>query len=289
MIGGLLRLVTVDEQGRPTRWRVPRADLPKPVVTELDVFVARRLLMTDTLNDTVVIGVAHEAFLSAWPPLAQAIGENASALRARRTLEQAAAQWHENGSPRERLWSGGQLAAAVTDIGARLSVASASSVSHTQPDVSASVLGRRHSPSRWLTQRRRVLITSRVDISSIARQFLHTSIHRDRIRRRRALTVLCVLLTGALLAAGIAVGQQHTAQQQLNVATARLLDTQANNLMESDADTALKLSIAAHRLNPDEETHTNLVNNLITTRYAGILTGHTNTVTSVAFPRTGAP
>ena len=30
----LLRLVTVDEQGRPTRWRVPRAELSEPVLAE---------------------------------------------------------------------------------------------------------------------------------------------------------------------------------------------------------------------------------------------------------------
>jgi hypothetical protein len=38
----LLRLVTVDEQGRPTRWRIPRNELPAPVATELDAVVARR-------------------------------------------------------------------------------------------------------------------------------------------------------------------------------------------------------------------------------------------------------
>ncbi|MGH3771483.1 MAG: toll/interleukin-1 receptor domain-containing protein [Pseudonocardiaceae bacterium] len=54
IIGGLLRLVTVDEQGRPTRWRVPRDELPEPMARELDVFVARRLLTTDTHNGTVV-------------------------------------------------------------------------------------------------------------------------------------------------------------------------------------------------------------------------------------------
>ncbi|MGQ0779318.1 MAG: toll/interleukin-1 receptor domain-containing protein [Pseudonocardiales bacterium] len=99
VIAGLLRLVTVDEQGRPTRWRLRRDELPAAVVTELDAFVARRLLSTDTDNGTVVIGVAHEAFLSAWPPLAAAIRDNVSALRARRAIEHAAAEWHANHRP----------------------------------------------------------------------------------------------------------------------------------------------------------------------------------------------
>jgi hypothetical protein len=60
------------------------------VVTELDAFVERRLLSTDDANGSGVIGVAHEAFLSDWPPLRDAIIENALALRACRAIELAA-------------------------------------------------------------------------------------------------------------------------------------------------------------------------------------------------------
>ncbi|MEO7193836.1 MAG: TIR domain-containing protein, partial [Pseudonocardiaceae bacterium] len=274
VIAGLLRLVTVDEQGHPTRWRIPRQDLPTPVLTELDAFVTTRLLTTDTSNGTVVIGVAHEAFLSAWPPLAQAIAVNASALRARRAVEQAATPWREHGRPRQRLWSGGQLAAAVTDTGARTCAGSAS------PPVPGL--------SRWLPGVRRVLVTDRVDVSSTAREFLYTSIRRDRSRRRRALTVLSVLSVLALLAAGIALSQQHAAQQQLRLATARLLITQADGLAESDPLTALKLSLAAHHIDPNGETHSTLVHNLTTTAfYSSTLTGHTSAVRSVAFAPDG--
>ncbi|MGH3684601.1 MAG: WD40 repeat domain-containing protein, partial [Pseudonocardiaceae bacterium] len=106
-------------------------------------------------------------------------------------------------------------------------------------------------------------------------------------RRQRAITVLCVLLAGALLATVIAVSQQHTAQDQLHVATARLLNTQAASLLGSDPDTALKLSLAAHRINPSGETHATLVTTLATTRYTGTLTGHTSAVGSVAFAPDG--
>ena len=84
----LLRLVTVDEQGRPTRWRVRLDELPDPVAAEVDAFVARRLLTTDRNNGQVMVGVAHEAFLSAWPPLAEAI---AAAPPATRTPRRCAA------------------------------------------------------------------------------------------------------------------------------------------------------------------------------------------------------
>ena len=39
VIAGLLQLVTADEQGRPTRWRVNCGYLLDPVVVELDAFV----------------------------------------------------------------------------------------------------------------------------------------------------------------------------------------------------------------------------------------------------------
>jgi hypothetical protein len=275
VIAGLLRLVTVDEQGRPTRWRIPYQDLPQPVATELGCFVTQRLLSTDTLHDTVVIGVTHEAFLSAWPPLAHAITANASALRARRALEQAATHWHDHGRAHQRLWSGGQLAAAVTDTGAHL---------HPAPSASPSA---GHGQPRWLPRPRRVLLTDRVELSPRAREFLHTSIRRDRSRRRRAVTVLSVLLVLALLGAGIAVFAQRATQHQLRVATARLLITRADGLAGSDALTAVKLSLAAHRIDPSGESHASLVNNLATSRYSGTLTGHTSGVGSVAFAPDG--
>ncbi|MGH3688211.1 MAG: hypothetical protein ACRDSM_24835 [Pseudonocardiaceae bacterium] len=125
VIAGLLRLVTVDEHGRPTRWRVNRAELPTPVVTELDAFVTQRLVTTDADNGTVVIGVAHEKFLSAWPPLTEAIAANVTALRARRAVEHAATEWDDGGRPLSRLWGGGQLAVAEANTGAQIRVITA--------------------------------------------------------------------------------------------------------------------------------------------------------------------
>ena len=118
VIAGLLWLVTVDEQGRPTRWPIPRERLPEPVTQELEAFITRRLVITDREKDTDVVRVAHKAFLSAWKPLVEAIKENASALRARREVEQAAAEWKEEGHPPARLWERRPLAAALADIGA---------------------------------------------------------------------------------------------------------------------------------------------------------------------------
>jgi hypothetical protein len=172
----LLRLVTVDEQDRPTRWRVPRDELPALVAAELDAFVARRLVTTDLENGQVVVGVAHEAFLSAWPPLAKAITAASTALRARRQIEHAAGDWAEHGQRPERLWERGQLAAALVDTGARLEAGNESS-----PDPRNK--GSAHPPSLFRPARRhlghRVVVTDRVELSRQARDFLLASIRHD--------------------------------------------------------------------------------------------------------------
>ncbi|MGH3831143.1 MAG: TIR domain-containing protein, partial [Pseudonocardiaceae bacterium] len=254
VISGLLRLVTVDEQGRPTRWRVPRAELPALVIEELDAFVRRRLLTTDTDQGTVVVGVAHEAFLSAWAPLAQAIEENASALRARRTIEQAAAEWNEEGRSPARLWERGQLAAAVADTGARVQAGD--------------------------------LLTDRVALNPTARDFLRASIRRDRIRRGRALTVLSVLLVLAVVAAGVALTQRRAAVAQRDVAVSRQVAGQALELRDTNPALAAQLALAAYRLTPTTEARSSLLS-ISAALYSTQLTSHTRAVNSVAFSPDG--
>jgi WD40 repeat protein/energy-coupling factor transporter ATP-binding protein EcfA2 len=254
VIAGLLRLVTVDEQGRPTRWRVPRVELPKAVIREADVFVTRRLLTTDTDNGSVVVGVAHEALLSAWPPLAEAITAGASALRARRAVEQAATAWHDEDRCVARLWERGQLAAALADTGARL--------------------------------QSREVVTDHVDLSPTARAFLHASIRKDRLRRGRALTILSVLLTLALSAAGYAFTQQHTAVAQRDLALSRQAADQALALRATNPALAAQLALAAYRHSPNAETRSSLLSTSAD-HYATRLTSHTATVKSVGFSPDG--
>ena len=219
-----MRLVTVDEQGRPTRWRVRRDELP-PVVAELDAFVARRLLTTDLEDGQVIVGVAHEAFLSAWPPLAEAITAASTALRARRAVEQAAADWAGTGRPPERLWERGQLAAALADAGARLrSVRSA-----------AGVAGRLRSRGAERSSPAGTLVVDRIELSVVAAEFLHASIRRDTRLRRRSVTVLSVLLVLALAAGAVAFQQGVTAVRQRDDAVHSRVTSQAEQLREVDS------------------------------------------------------
>ena len=254
----LLRLVTVDEQGRPTRWRTRRADLPDTAVAELDAFVARRLLTSDGDAGGAVLSVAHEAFLSTWPPLAAAIAEASTALRARRGIEQAADAWVDSGRPADRLWDGGHLAAALDDTGARLERA----VPPTRP--------------------RHRIVTNRVDLTEHAQEFLHSSIRRDRRRRRRATTILSLLLVMALVGAGAAVVGQQTATDQRRTAIARQLVTQAEAVRDTDQALALRLGLAARNVHDDPETRSSLAATVTGARTTATVPGSGGIFASIA-------
>jgi WD40 repeat protein len=149
----------------------------------------------------------------------------------------------------------------------------------------------------WSGRRRNLIAlssTDKVELSARARDFLHSSIRRDRSRRKRAITVLSVLLVLAIAGAAIAVvqqqvaqGQKRLAQQQLRIATARQLITEASTSLEDDPLEALQLGVAAVRIQDDAETRASLVTSLITTPYAGTLTGHDDLVGGLAFRPNG--
>jgi WD40 repeat protein len=288
VIAGLLRLVVLDEEGHPIRWPVEQNELPVEVQAELEVFTDRRLLTAGRAEQGgLVIEVTHEAFLTSWPPLLAAIEATRAALRARRAVELAAAEWDDAGRPSIRLWERDQLAAAVADTGARRAAQPANRVPSAQPRSKWSQL------AGQLT-RPRALVTGKVELSPRARDFLYRSIRKDRSRRRRTVTVLSVLLVLAVIAAGFALVQQRAAvaheraaQQQLRIATARQLITEAGPSLGDDPFEALQLGIAAQGIEDNAETRASLVTSLISTPYAATLTGHNDLVAGLAFSPNG--
>ena len=254
------------------------------MLTEWAPFVVRRLLTTDSVDGAAVVEVAHEAFLSAWPPLAAVITDNATALRARRRIEQAAAEWAADERRVNRLWTGDPLAAARADTGARLAKAVRNDATGDE----------RTDTSSWLPRRHRGLVTDRVALSTASRAFLEASIRRDLFLRWRLTAGLAALLTIALAAGGIAVVQLGVAEQQRQVAvqqqrrvTAQYLLGQARSAIGTSPRVALQFAEAAHRLDPTPETGDGLVQLLDGTPYSGSPTDHTDAVTSVAFAPDG--
>jgi WD40 repeat protein len=286
VLTGLLQLVTVDEQGRPSRRRVDRAGLTEPVRRELDAFVEYRLLTVEVEDGTVWLGVSHEAVLSGWAPLAQAIRDAAAALRARQTVEQAAADWTQAGRRDAYLWERDRILAATALLAAPLPTG--------QPPPTLArprLLRRRTVPAN---PEHGPPVEGQVPLSPIGAAFLDAGLRRAeavqrRAHRRRvqAFTALSALLALALLAAGIAFAQRQTAVRQQRIATARQLVVQAEAARATDPRAALVLGIAALRLQSSPETQSSLVNTLTTTQYASALSGHKGPVRDVAYAPDG--
>ncbi len=252
----LLRLVVVDDELRPSRWRVIWTDLHPTAVTELRQFVDRRLLVTDSEGERTVVGVAHEAFLTEWEPLRSAIEARATALRAKRRIEHATQEWSESRPP-ELLWDGAQLAGAVADTHARL-------------------IGRR-----------RTLVSDQIGLSPPAEDFLRSSMVRDRRRRRRTVAVLSTLLLLVSIGAGMAVWQWRVATQQQQLAVARQLLAQSDLVRPTDVRAALRLGLAAENISPSAGAGANLLATLTGTRYTRTLPSPT-IVVSLAYAPNGA-
>jgi ABC-type arginine transport system ATPase subunit len=257
----LLRLVTVDDTGQPARQRVPLSDLPAGVRNELDLFIDRRLVTTGTIAEITTVGVTHEAFLTAWQPLADKIGQRGVALKARRQAEVAALAWHEG---RDSLWSGHKLDAALTNLGLDT--------------------GR---TGRWgrlgfATPHR---TTALVDLSPVTERFIDASIRHNRritAARRVGITTLVLLFSLWLVALYIERGD---ALDQQRLATARQLIAQAQIVQADDAPMALRLTIAAHAIHPDAESQNAVFNILINTHLGATLDAVS--VRSVAFSPDG--
>ena len=262
VLDSLLRLVTVDELGQPTRRDIDYQQLPLPVRAELDAFIAHRLLTTSKREATVLLGVAHEAFLTAWPPLAQAISAAGAALRMRRMLEQASAEWEHADHSASFLWEQDRVAATVSDTGAQLR-----RVHPFRPGAKDTITGR----FRALRGHREVT-SGRVELGPAVKAFLQASIHHQQRRRRlfriavaTALVVAFTITTIAVIQRQTTQNQRQIAEDQKELATARELVAQAEARRGSDPRLALQLGIAAHRIEPTVETDTSLYATLTST------------------------
>ncbi len=264
VLAGLTRLVTVDETGRRSRRRIRLADLPEPVRVALQVFVERRLLLSDTNDDGQVwLTVAHEALLTSWRPLDTATADITTALRAARAVEQAAAEWTSEGRLEHYLWDDKRLTTTLATLGMTGD-------------------GGRHNPAAPI-----------VELDDEARAFLdatarHVTAARERARRRRngIIAVLSILLLLVSAASVFAFQQRRTAQAQRDTAIFNQITAQADRLRSTDVSLAAQLDLTAYRMRPTPDLYTALV----TTGNAALstpLTGHTDHVKAVAFSPDG--
>ncbi|MDQ3762749.1 MAG: hypothetical protein M3460_14135 [Actinomycetota bacterium] len=266
VLTGLTRLVTVDETGRRARRRIQLNSLPEPLRVALQIFVERRLLLTDIDNEGQMwLTVAHEALLSGWRPLDSTIGDITVALRAARAVEQAAADWDSAGRPEHYLWEGERLTTTLTTLGM---TGDGGSRDGARPPI--------------------------VELDYQAREFLDATARRvqriqqrQRRRRTRTITVLSILLALALTTAGLAVWQQHRAHSAQYTAIARGMVAQADRIRDRDPRGALQFGVAARHFDSNPQTQASLQQALSSTSHFRTLRGHTDVVYRVAFAPDG--
>ncbi len=265
ILAGLTRLVTVDETGRRGRRRIRLIGLAEPLRVALQVFVERRLLLSDTDGDGQVwLIVAHEALLTGWRPLDTATADITAALRTARAVEQAAAEWNNADRPEHYLWDDKRLTTALGALGM------------------AGDGGSRNPAAAPI-----------VELDDQARAFLdatarsvHAAKERERRRRTRTIAVLSTLLLLVTAVSIVAFQQRSTAQTQRDNAIFNQITAQADRLRSTDISLAAQLDLTAYRMRPTPDLYTALVtagNAALSTPLAG----HTNLVYSVVFSPDG--
>ncbi|MEV4129163.1 hypothetical protein, partial [Nocardia sp. NPDC049707] len=251
------RLTIAGPDGTDTADRARRSDLTTTaeetadVETVLEAFAAERLL---TLGDDSV-EISHEVLLGTWPLLRDEWLADTRADRAVRTrLRNAAGVWDEHGHDNSYLFTGNVLDT-TTATAARIG---------TEPD--------RHTP-----------------LTDLEHRFLTASTRaaRRRARQRRAFTATLVLLVVALtVVAGVAIQQTRKSDEQRRIAVAQNLISRSQLLYTTDPYGSRVAALAAWRIHESDETF-HAIRNAASNPRTAKLTGHTNSVTSVAFSPDG--
>jgi WD40 repeat protein/energy-coupling factor transporter ATP-binding protein EcfA2 len=266
VLAGLTRLVTIDESGRRARRRIKLTGLTEPLRVALQVFVDRRLLLSDTDDDGQGwLTAAHEALITRWRPLDAATADITLALRTARTVEHAAADWNDAGRPENYLWDAARLIATRTTLGMT------GDSTDRNPSVAA-VVELNDEALRFL---------------DATAQCVHAIKLRERRRRTRAITVLSTLLVLALIAAGIAVWEQQGAISAQSLAIARGMSAEIDRVRDEDPRRALQLGVAKRQFDDSPQTQADLQQTLTSALHFRTLRGHTATVWAVAFAPDG--
>jgi WD40 repeat protein/energy-coupling factor transporter ATP-binding protein EcfA2 len=218
----LLRLVTPGEGAQDTRRPVHRAELDFAPEEEADAVLDRLVSARLLTLDDGTVDLAHEALITAWPRLAGWVDEARESLVVHRRLTDAARTWDDLGREPGALYRGTRLATAREQL-------------------------------------------TDTELTPLERGFLTASrfaLARERRRLKAWVASVSVLLVLALVAGVVAWQQNRTSERRrLEVAATRAA-TAAGTLRSSDPVLALRLAVAAWRLNPEPETRSALLSAL---------------------------
>lgn len=230
-----LRLVNLGEGAEDTRRRAELAELPGDQEALVPHLVDARLL---TIDETTV-EVAHEALIREWPRLRAWLDEDREGLRLHRHLTAAATAWDESGRDHNELYRGPRLQTALTWATLH------------QPDLNR-IEGAFLDAGRELREREQ------------------HSLRRTNSRLRRLLAGIGVLAVLALVAAIVAVTQQHRARAGERTARAATRSSDLNRLIaqskveaKGQTDLSTLLALEANRLDDSADTQATILNALM--------------------------
>ncbi|GAA2678620.1 AAA family ATPase [Actinoplanes palleronii] len=257
----MLSLVHAGDGRADTRRRVRLTDLfadgdtaqSSHLKAALDAFDNARLITIDGHHTEV----AHEALVRAWPRLQEWLHSNRTGLLAHQRLTEAADLWQNKNRNPDALIRGAVLADA------------------------RAVLQR---PARRLTPTEKDFIAA----SEEERRAAEAAVQRTSRRFRVLSGILAVLLVAAG-GLGVKLQRANLAQRQITAASdSRGLIAEAELLRDTRPDVSIRLSLEAIARDPANNTaRTGLIDTMIQTRHDGVLTGHLNPVTSVAYAPSG--
>lgn len=218
-----MRLVSVDDTGRPTRRRAHRAELMRLPVsrhrleTALNAFGSARLLTFDRDSTTrgPTVEVAHEAILQEWPRLRSWIEDQKESLILGRRLRTALEEWESNQRHDDYLLTGQRLASFAT-------------------------------------------LEESFSLSREELDYYRASVEQDRAiylaRRRRRRTLVGVLGLAAVVATilgTIALAQANRAESEARTATTRRLAGDSTIALTDDPELAILLALESAYLTRD--------------------------------------
>ena len=257
----LLKLVTVQGEGEPTRRRLRRNLLRDDEDDVAQAFIDARLLTSSGTGDETTVQVAHEALLRQWPPLHKAIEASRRSLQMRSDLERLARDWHRGGRDDSYLLRGERLLAF----------------------------------GDWSEEHRGELTALDEDFLTASRRQATSELEATRRSNRRLrglLAGLVVLLVAAGVLGVVALEQTREARDQARRALAQRLAAEVPSLSKTQPDAALLVGLEGLRLGSGksrEESQAALLDLLGRPQHVSAqLVGHSDQVRDAAFSPNGS-
>ncbi len=274
------QLVTPGDDNEDLRRRATLGELEGVPPEVVETYRVNRLLVADhhPITREPTIEVAHEALLREWPRLREWIDEDRDAIRVRRSVTVAAAEWREQGRDESALYRGQRLLAAED-------VAQVITLGAPEREFLAA--------SHQLADRERAEIDGRAAATG-----------RQNRRLRRLLVAAVILVVVSLVVGAFALVQRRDASSNAdratnaqNAALARGLAAKANTMVSTNrgAD-GLLLAVEAQRFaartpgggSAAQEARDAMLRSVAATpSLAGYLEGEVGTPATIAYSSDG--